>query len=157
MRCIIPKKEGMLFNFHKIRIWVFLALATSTCTIKLLIKDKQSLNFNEKFYLKKDIISIESGMSVKGSNNELIYCTDYCFRKGVRNERIFCCPWYCLCWLYLYECLFPWTLETTGGLSGGAIAGIVIGVIAILVLIVVAALCLICRNRQSKGDSIDGG
>nr|XP_011422692.2 cell adhesion molecule 1-like isoform X1 [Crassostrea gigas] len=45
--------------------------------------------------------------------------------------------------------------ETTDGLSGGAIAGIVIGVIAILVLIVVAALCLICRNRQSKGDSID--
>eukprot|EP00105_Crassostrea_gigas_P037250 XP_019921398.1 PREDICTED: cell adhesion molecule 3-like isoform X2 [Crassostrea gigas] len=45
--------------------------------------------------------------------------------------------------------------ETPGGLSGGAIAGIVIGVIAILVLIVVAVLCLICRNRQSKGDSID--
>lgn len=44
------------------------------------------------FIKKKDIISIESGMSVKGNNNELMYCTDYCFRKGVRNERIFCCP-----------------------------------------------------------------
>lgn len=67
-------------------------MATSTCTIKLLIRDNQSLNFNEKFHEKKDIISIGSGMSVKGRNNELIYFTDYCFRKGDRNERIFCCP-----------------------------------------------------------------
>lgn len=81
----------MLFNFYKIRIWIFLVLVIFICIIKLLIKDKQSLNFNEKFYLKKDIIFIESGMSVKGSNNELMYCIDYCFRKGVRNERIFCC------------------------------------------------------------------
>lgn len=155
MRCIIPKKDNFRacnLIFYKIRIWIFLSLATSTCTIKLLIRDNQSLNFNDK-----DIISIGSGMSVKDRNNELIYCTDCCFRKGVRYGRIFCCSWYCQCWLYLYECLFPWTLDTTGGLSGGAIAGIVIGVIVILVLVVVAALCLICRNRQSKGDSIDGG
>lgn len=67
-------------------------MATSTCTIKLLIRDNQSLNFNEKFYEKKDIISIGSGMNVKGRNNELIYYTGYCFRKGDRNVRIFFCP-----------------------------------------------------------------
>lgn len=49
------------------------------------------------------------------------------------------------------------TLDTDGGLSGGAIAGIVIGVIVILVLVAIAVLCLVCKNRHSKGDSIDGG
>ena len=42
-----------------------------------------------------------------------------------------------------------------GGLSGGAIAGIVIGVIVILVLIAVAVVCF-CKSRQSKADSFEG-